>query len=249
MRQIENLQEQNKLIEEQMSLLDPLSEKYQELRGDLTDNLESIANIRENQEEWNDAIIDLQIDRLKKQNDAYKEQLNLMKALDDLEKAKQRRLLIYREGTGFQYEADEDTLEAAQEAANDAVFSGIVSELERSKEDSNIYGPLGERLISGSSIVDSLGQTLVPVEDKLSTLDFEPYYQSILNGVEQSGLLTSMLNTIDMAKVLEQAIGGNVSIDLSGMTLNGVNDAKELGDAIIDQLPNYLLQALYHRGA
>ena len=249
MQQIENLQEQNRLIEEQMSTLDPLSEKYQELRGDLTGNLDTIADIRKNQEEWNDAIIDLQIERLKKQNDSYKEQLRLMQALDDLDKARQRRLLIYHEDTGFQYEADEDELENAQEAANDAIFSSIVSDLEKSKADSNIYGPLGERLISGSSILDSLGNVLVPVEDKLSGLDFEPYYQSIVSGSEQSGLLEGLLQSIDLSKLLEASIGGNVNIDIGTMTLNEVQNAKDLGDAIINQLPSYLLQALYKKGA
>ena len=172
-----------------------------------------------------------------------------MQALDDLEKAKQRRILVYHEGTGFQYEADEDTLENAQEAANDAIYSSIVSGLERSKETSNVYGQLGERLVSDSGIVDRLGNLLVPVTDKLSGLNFEPYYQSIVDGAEQSGLLTSMLNTIDMAKLLEASVGGNVNIDISGMTLNEVNDVQELGDAIIQQLPNYLLQALYQKGA
>lgn len=249
MKQIENLQEQNRLIEEQMSTLDPLSEKYQELRGDLTGNRDTIADIRKNQEEWNDAIIDLQIERLKKQNDSYKEQLRLMQALDDLDKARQRRLLIYHEDTGFQYEADEDELESAQEAANDAIFSSIVSDLEKSKADSNIYGPLGERLISGSSILDSLGNVLVPVEDKLSGLDFEPYYQSIVSGSEQSGLLEGLLQSIDLSKLLEASIGGSVNIDIGTMTLNEVQNAKDLGDAIINQLPSYLLQALYQKGA
>ena len=186
---------------------------------------------------------------MRKQNDSYKEQLRLMQALDDLDKARQRRLLIYHEDTGFQYEADEDELENAQEAANDAIFSSIVSDLEKSKADSNIYGPLGERLISGSSILDSLGNVLVPVEDKLSGLDFEPYYQSIVSGSEQSGLLEGLLQSIDLSKLLEASIGGNVNIDIGTMTLNEVQNAKDLGDAIINQLPSYLLQALYQKGA
>ena len=130
-----------------------------------------------------------------------------------------------------------------------AIYNNIISGLERSKENNNIYGPLGERLVSGNSIVDSLGNTLVPVTDKLSGLNFEPYYQSIVSGAEQSGLLTSMLNSIDMAKLLEASIGGNVSIDIGNMTLNEVQNAKELGDAIIEQLPGYLFQALYQKGA
>ena len=249
MKQIENLQEQNKLIQEQMNGLDPLSEKYQELRSNLNGNLDTIADIRKSQEEWNDEIIDLQIERLRKQNDSYKEQLRLMEALDDLDKARQRRLLIYHEDTGFQYEADEDELESAQEAANDAIFNNIISDLEKSKADSNIYGPLGERLISGSSILDSLGNVLVPVEDKLSGLDFEPYYQSIVSWSEQSGLLEGLLQSIDLSKLLEASIGGGVNIDIGTMTLNEVQNAKDLGDAIINQLPSYLLQALYKKGA
>ncbi len=179
----------------------------------------------------------------------YKEQLKLMQALDELDKARQRRLLVYHEEGGFRYEADEDALEDAQEAANDAIYNNIISGLERSKENNNIYGPLGERRVSGNSIVDSLGNTLVPVTDKLSGLNFEPYYQSIVSGAEQSGLLTSMLNSIDMAKLLEASIGGNVSIDIGNMTLNEVQNAKDLGDAIIEQLPGYLFQALYQKGA
>ena len=173
-----------------------------------------------------------------------------MRALDDLENARQRRILTYHDETGFVYEADEDALEAAQESAYDAVYSSMISQLEDQKELSNIYGPLGERLIQDSSIVDSLGNILVPVEDKLSGLDFGAYYQSILDGAEQTGLLTSLLNSIDMTKLLESAIReNNISIDLSGMTLNEVNDVKDLCDAIMQQLPNYLLQAMYQKGA
>ena len=248
-KQIENLEEQNKLIKAQMDALDPLSEKYQELYDDLRDNAQTIHSIKEDQEEWNDAIIDLQIDRLRKQNNQYKEQVQLMKALNDLEDAKQRRVLMYHDVGGFRYEVDEDALESAQEAASDAITSATINALEDQKEQQNIYGPLGERLTSGTSIVDSLGNTLVPVEDKLSALDFAPYYQSILAGVEQSGLLTSVLNAIDMTKLLEGAIGGDINIDISGMTLNGISDTQELGNAIIQQLPNYLLQYLYQKGA
>ena len=248
-KEIDCLEEQNKLLEQQLETLDPLSEKYQDIKKELDGNRDTISSIKIDQERWNDSIIDLQIAQLQKQNDAYKDQLSLMQALDELEKARQRRALVYHEDTGFVYEADEDEMEAAIEGVHDAVYQQMISDLERAKEDSNIYGPLGERLEQGGSILDYLGNTLVPVQDTLSGIDFTRYYQSIWDSAEQSGLLTAMLQSIDMAKLLQDSIGGNVSIDLSGMTLTGVDNVKELGDAIIQQLPNYLLQYLHGKGA
>ena len=62
------------------------------------ENAQAILSTKAKQEEWNDAIIDLEIDRLQKQNTQYKSQLELMDAIENLEKAKQRRALVYREG-------------------------------------------------------------------------------------------------------------------------------------------------------
>lgn len=103
--QIQNLEQQNEILRNQQSGLDVLSEKWQELQEQIENNEQSIWDIKSAQEEWNDAIIDLQIDKLQeereeleKTNEALEKRKEMEDALEDLEKAKQRTKLIYREG-------------------------------------------------------------------------------------------------------------------------------------------------------
>lgn len=97
-KQIKNLEMQNAALLKQQEGLDVLSEKYQEIQKQINENALAILSTKAKQEEWNDAIIDLEIDRLQKQNTQYKSQLQLMDAIENLEKSKQRRALVYREG-------------------------------------------------------------------------------------------------------------------------------------------------------
>lgn len=104
--QVKNLQEQNEYLKAQQSGLDVLSEKWQELQGQIDDNNDSIWDIKASQEEWNDAIADLKIEQLQKQrdelektNEALEKKKEMEDALEELERAKtQRTKLIYREG-------------------------------------------------------------------------------------------------------------------------------------------------------
>lgn len=233
MKQIENIEEQNRAIREQMKGLDVLSEKYQELNQQLQDNDEKILSIKTSQEQWNDAILDMKISALQKQNDEYQEQVSLMKALNDLEDARQRKVLSYDNERGFTYVADEDELEAAQDAMNEQLFNRVVSGLEKQKDFNNIY--------------DNMGNQLIPVTDALAGIDFSRYYDSINRGSETSSLLTKMLKNIDLPEILAGTTGGDISIDIGDIVLNGVNDAQTLGDAIIAQLPGYLVQAIYSK--
>ena len=97
-KQIKNLEMQNAALLKQQEGLDVLSEKYQEIQKQINENALAILSTKAKQEEWNDAIIDLEIERLQKQNTQYKSQLQLMDAIENLEKSKQRRALVYREG-------------------------------------------------------------------------------------------------------------------------------------------------------
>lgn len=116
---------------------------------------------------------------------------------------------------------------------NDEVYELIKTQLETTKELSNIY--------------DTMGNQLMAVQDTLSQIDFSRYYGSIYGNTDSSWLLSSLLNSINMQDIISKSAGGNIDIDLSGMTLNGVNSVEELGDAIITQLPSYLLQYLYSK--
>ena len=233
-KQIKNLEMQNAALLEQQEGLDVLSEKYQEIQKQINENALAILSTKAKQEEWNDAIIDLEIERLQKQNTQYKSQLQLMDAIESLEKAKQRRALVYREGRGFDYEAISDDVDSAQRTLDDLLFEQALQQLEDSKIDSNIY--------------DDYGNELTPIVDTLPGLDFSSYYGSILNGNERSGLLSGNLSNLDISRLIASGAAANelsVTIEEGAISLSGVNNVNELAEAITNQLPNALLQELY----
>lgn len=106
MDQIQNLQQQNAMLLQQQSGLDVLSEKWQELQNQIIGNENEIWSIKSAQEEWNDAIADLRIDRLQQEreelertNDQYQRRKDLQDAQEEYERARtQRTKLVYREG-------------------------------------------------------------------------------------------------------------------------------------------------------
>lgn len=187
-KQVKNLEAQNKELKEQQKGLDILSEKYQKIQKQINDNEEAILSAKASQEEWNDAIIDLEIEKLQKQNEEYKNQLELMDAIEAYEKAKQRRALIYREGQGFNYESIEADVRAAQDTLDDILLDRQIKQLEDSKADNNLY--------------DNFGNELVPISDTLSGFDLSNYYDSVLKNIEDSSLLASALGKLDISKLI-----------------------------------------------
>lgn len=106
MAQIKNLEAQNAELLKQQAVLEPLSEKYQELQEQIDGNNQSILDLKTSQEQWNDAVIDLKIgelekykEQLSKTNDEYQRQKELQQAIEDLERARsQRKQKVYKEG-------------------------------------------------------------------------------------------------------------------------------------------------------
>lgn len=228
--QIDNLEKQNQLLVQQLNGLDPLSEKYQEINNQINENNADILSAKASQEEWNDSIIDSQIESLKKQNDEMKNQIALMDAIEGLEKAKQRRALIYREGRGFNYEAIESDVREAQKALDDVTFDRQIKALENSKADSNLY--------------DDYGNELVPVSNVVNGFDFSALQNGAITGMNEA-------TKNALASFNAQAVAGNtkaqennITIASGAITLNGVNDVSAMADAIVNQLPSYITQEL-----
>ena len=233
-RQIKNLQTQNEELRKQQAGLDVLSEKYQELQQKIYSNEEAILSAKTKQEEWNDAIIDLQIKKLQKQNQEYQSQLDLMDAIENLEKEKQRRALVYHEGTGFVYEAPADNIQSAQRQVDELMLEHYIQQLENSKADNNLY--------------DDYGNELVPIHDSLTGVDLSDYYESILNNRENSAMLASTLSNFDIGSLIASGSAAkelSVVIEEGAITLSGVEDVYSLAEAITNQLPNALMQQLY----
>ena len=234
-KQIKNLQTQNAELRKQQIGLDILSEKYQEIQGQINENEKAILSAKTKQEEWNDAIIDLQIQKLQKQNKEYQSQLDLMDAIEELEKEKQRRALVYHEGVGFTYETPNDNgIQSAQRNLDNLLLERHIEQLEAAKADSNLY--------------DDFGNELIPITDTLSGLDLSAYYNSVLGSRENSSLLASALENFNIGSMIANGAAAkdlSVVIESGAIQLSGVQDVNELAEAITYQLPNALLQQLY----
>lgn len=228
MQQIETLEAQNDVLREQQDGLDVLSDEYQEIQDQIDGNLGSIWDIKTEQENWNDAIIDLDIQKLQEVNEEYDKQYRTMEAIENLEKAKQRRNLVYKEGQGFVYEADQGAIKDAQNEYDDVLFDNLIDTLEGLKDDNNVYDGAGNLIGTPSTAFDGV--------------DFTSYLGSIASGLENSSLLADAIANIDLSAIGGTGAGTNTVTFTGNFILNGVNDVEGLAEAISVQLPSYIQQ-------
>jgi flagellar biosynthesis chaperone FliJ len=227
-QQIETLEAQNEVLKTQQNGLDIMSDEYQEIQDKINGNLTSVWDIKTTQEGWNDAIIDLDIERLQEVNDKYNNQLKIMEAIEGLEKARQRRSLIFRDGAGFVYEANQDDVRAAQREYDDVMFGNLIDTLEGLKKDDNVY--------------DSTGNLIGQQFAGLDGINLQPYLSSVVSGAENSSLLSGILGGIDPGKIAKTAANSN-SVAFNGdIVLQGVSDVEGFAEALRLQLPSYISQ-------
>lgn len=268
MEQMNNLEKQNILLREQQMGLDVLSEKYQELQGEINSNEEEILQAKIAQEEWNDAILDLKIGQLEKEreelektNDAYQKQLDLQKALDELEKAKsQRTKLVYRENQGFVYEQDRDALKDAQERVNELrhqetldKIDEAIEALENQKKDDNVYNYNGELIkpyanggVDGRGGIAMLHGTPNHVETIFNAEDGKKLFD-LIHGT--NNLAHELMKGFDTSALVRQISSVNksnpVSLSIGDIVIEKTDDANTLASDIVKYLPNAMLKEIY----
>lgn len=120
-----------------------------------------------------DAINDY-IDKLKEANDQESKAIELEKLQQKLQAAKQNKsIMVYREGYGFTYEADQSAVNEAQSALDDAQFDAFMDKLSKVVEliqkgidngDINLYDKDGKSLGDVDTLIktylSSIGSTL-----------------------------------------------------------------------------------------
>ena len=227
------LEAQNLELLRQQEGLDVLSDAYQEIQDNIDENLSGIWNIKTSQEGWNDAILDLSIAELRSANEQYDRQLQTMEAIEALEKSKQRRNLVYRDGKGFGYEADNNEIRAAQKAYDDVLSENLIASLENSKKDNNVY--------------DSAGNLIGKQSTSLDGVDFGKYLSTVIAGNENSGLLSNSLNQINYDALKGNGANTNTVTFSGDIVLNGVDDAQGLAEALKVQLPSYISQLWFSK--
>ena len=247
MQQIQNLEAQNDEYRKQQQGLDVLSEKYQELQDNIDKNEKAILDMKTAQEEWNDSVIDNRIkeiqdypEELQKSNDKLQRQKELQQAIEDLERAKtQRNKRVFRGESGFVYEADQDAIRSAQEKFDQTIhdetinkLDDIIDALEDFKDDSNVYDAMGNLLGKEYTLPDILDYS-----DLLSLSSGNNIISEAMKAAKDAAyqqVMSSVKNTAN-----------NVSI--GDITVQGVDDANGLAEAIVDQLGNAVLKEMYNR--
>lgn len=248
MAQIKNLEAQNAELLKQQETLDPLSEKYQELQEQIDSNNQSILDMKTSQEQWNDAVVDLKIselekykDTLSKANDEYQRQKDLQQAIEDLERARtQRTQRVYREGVGFVFEQDQDALLEAQTNLESVVqdqlldkIDDLIEAIQDSKADTNVYDANGV-LLGQEYVLPDIGS-----------------YSDLLNGSKSKDVITSAMEHAKKA-AYEQILKGvlnntQTSVQIGDINIQSADNPEDLAHAIIDNLPNAILQELYSK--
>lgn len=253
-KQLENLQKQRSEIAKLLAGTERGSELWKEYSKQLDDVDSAILDIKTNQEEWNDSLIDLEIDKLKEQrdlleeqNDKYEKRLALEKAMQELERAKtQRNKLVYREGQGFVYEADQKAIMDAQEELDDQRHQEMLDKideaidaLEDSKRVDNLYDYFANRIpgkVPGANLPDAALQQSVARAVTSVVAD------TLRNDIAtQQAQMRSMLDSLRM----QQVSAGIGTISISAINLYGVQDVDGLAQGIANELPILLSQKLY----
>ena len=110
------------LEKERDALINPVEERIKVLekeRDTILDNTQTEIDALKELKEEREAYWDAQIDALKEANKELKDNLELQEKLDALEKAKNTKVKIYKEGQGFVYDVDQNAVEEAQKALDE----------------------------------------------------------------------------------------------------------------------------------
>lgn len=257
-KQLANLEAQKKELEGLLAGVQEGSDLWQEYKTQLQGIEASILDIKREQEEWNDSIIDLQIEQLEEQkklleeqNEEYERKIELEKAIQELERAKaQRNIQIYREGIGFVWEADQEAIRDAEEALAERRHEEMLDKIDEAiealdeyKKVDNLYDYFANRINPGSAAT------------RIDYLSNEALGNYIADAVDaNSGKFVTQTDAAlkkgltDLVSALKQlSTSNNAPISVGNIYLSGVQDVDSLAHAIINELPGKLTQALYKK--
>lgn len=130
----ELLQEQLDILEKQKEELENIIEQYKSV-ADIVGNTisDQIDEIKKNQQAVEDYYNKL-IDKLKSENKERADALDYAEKLAALENAKNNKVRVYGNGTGWTYMVDQDALAKAQRALEEADEDKAIQELEAQRD-------------------------------------------------------------------------------------------------------------------
>ena len=140
---------------------------------------------------------------------------------------------------GFTYESDQDAVKSAQDNLDSVIHNEVVSKmddiidaLEEYKNDTNVYDAMGNLLGEEYSLPN--------ISD----------YSELLNLYSGSSIITDAMQAAKDAayqQVMNSVANATNNVTIGDITVQGVDDANGLAEAIVDQLGNAVLQEMYSR--
>ena len=138
---------------------------------------------------------------------------------------------------GFVYEADQDAIKEAQDRVDELRHQELLDKiddaidaLENVKSDDNVYDYTGSQILN--SYDDATAKSL---------------YEGLKQTADISGLLDTAVAKASAENAANLATGQALSVQIGDLYLNGVQNVENLANAIIQQLPNTLLQKMYQQ--
>ena len=117
--EIKALEKQKKALKDQKEALDDRKKALNDEKDAILDNIQPQIDALKDLSDTRKDYWDKQIDALKKANQELKDNLELQEKLDALEKAKNTKIKIYKEGQGFVYDVDRTAVAEAQKALDE----------------------------------------------------------------------------------------------------------------------------------
>ena len=121
-----------KAKDEELKAIEATIKAREKEKDKALDAIEQQINALEKEKKAREKYWDDQIDALKKTNDERKDALELQEKLDALERAKNTKVKVYKEGQGFVYDVDQTAVAEAQKALDEYLSEkAYEDELER----------------------------------------------------------------------------------------------------------------------
>ena len=124
----------NDEIQQEMDYISNLEKKYNDFIDKRIDRYEDEKKAIEDKYDAEIKSIDDTINALKDKNDVASKSIELKKALQNLENAKQRTRMVYGSDGTIAYRQDTEKIEEAQQKVDDIKLDMVVSNLEKQKE-------------------------------------------------------------------------------------------------------------------
>lgn len=221
----------NDEIQQEIDYISNLEKKYNDFIDKRIDRYEDEKKAIEDKYDAEIKSIDDTINALKDKNDVASKSIELKKALQNLENAKQRTRMVYGSDGTIAYRQDTEKIEEAQQKVDDLKLEMLIDSLEKQKE--AVEGEKETALNKYDTMIDTLNEQ----KDKQSN-----YYDSLLE------ILNAYLNpnaNENLDTVFERIFAdkNNVKTEDGTTVVNGnvidtsnVDSGKLNGDKVNDQL-------------